>query len=94
MKTINHRKEAYILARTFASQFARIECRLKANLDLAIHHGVKPDINIGEEISRGGFFSIHHASWDTEEPLVAKIILDPIAHPDMAYMEAHFHRSV
>ncbi|CAM4926757.1 unnamed protein product [Rotaria socialis] len=94
MKTINHRKEAYILPRTFAGQFARIECRLKANLDLAIHHGVKPDINIGEEISRGGFFSIHHASWDTEEPLVAKIILDPIAHPDMAYMEAHFHRSV
>ncbi|CAF4942417.1 unnamed protein product, partial [Rotaria sp. Silwood1] len=80
--------------KSYADQFARIECRLVANLDFAKHHGMKPNINIQEELSRGGFFSIHSASWDAEQSLVAKIILDPMAHPDVAYLEAHFHRTV
>ncbi|CAF5005398.1 unnamed protein product, partial [Rotaria sp. Silwood1] len=88
------RKKAYALVRRYADQFARIECRLVANLDFAKHHGMKPNINIQEELSRGGFFSIHSASWDAEQSLVAKIILDPMAHPDVAYLEAHFHRTV
>ncbi|CAF3545594.1 unnamed protein product [Rotaria socialis] len=93
IKTIRHRKQAYALARKFASKFASMECRLVANLDLSEHQGAPPVIE-EKTIGTGGFFFVHPASWGTQERLVVKSLRDPAAHPEHVYMEAHFHRAV
>ena len=92
-KTMEHRKKAHILSRTFSGRFARIECRLIANLDLAKHHGKEPIIS-NETLGQGGFFSVHPASWGMEQELVAKVPRDPVRYPDIGYLEAHFHRTI
>ncbi|CAF1021526.1 unnamed protein product [Adineta ricciae] len=94
LATANVRQQAYRLARFFAPQFARLECLLLANLDLAKHYGRAPRIDLGDTLGRGGFFSVHPASWDTERDLVAKVLLNSSKSPDFAYMEAHFHRTI
>lgn len=93
-RTIEDRQRAYELARSFVSHFARIECRLQANLDLAAHYGSCPVIDQKVVLGIGGFFTIHPASWDNESELVAKKLRDNITNPDFAYIEAHFHRTV
>ena len=92
-KTMAHRKKAHILSRTFSGRFVRIECRLVANLDLAKHQGKEPIIS-NEALGHGGFFSVHPASWNMEQELVAKVPRDPVRYPDVGYLEAHFHRTV
>ncbi|CAF1076441.1 unnamed protein product [Didymodactylos carnosus] len=93
-RTIEDRHRAYELARSYAPNFARIECRLEANLNLATHHGSRPVIDRQEVLGTGGFFTVHPASWDTEHRLVAKILRDHGINQDLAYLEAHFHRTV
>ncbi|CAF1350006.1 unnamed protein product [Didymodactylos carnosus] len=92
-KTKQRREKAYKLSRTFSGRFARIECRLVANLDLAKHHGTEPMIG-SESLGQGGFFIVHPASWGVNQQLVAKIPRDPVTYPDMVYLEAHFHRTI
>ncbi|CAF0811948.1 unnamed protein product [Adineta ricciae] len=92
-KTMQHREKAHQLGRIFSGRFARIECRLIANLDLAKNRGAEPKID-NESLGHGGFFTVHAASWNTELRLAAKILSDPLTYPDMAYLEAHFHRTV
>jgi serine/threonine protein kinase len=93
-RTIEDRHRAYELARSFAPRFARIECRLEANLNLATHHGSRPVIHHQEVLGIGGFFTVHPASWDGENELVAKKLRDYVTNQDFAYLEAHFHRTV
>jgi serine/threonine protein kinase len=93
-RTIGDRQRAYELARSFAPRFARIECRLEANLNLAAHHGSRPVIHHQEVLGTGGFFNVHPASWDGKNELVAKKLRDHITNQDFAYLEAHFHRTV
>jgi hypothetical protein len=57
-KTMEHRKKAHTLSRKFSGRFARIECRLVANLDLAKHHGNDPMID-NKSLGQGGFFIVH-----------------------------------
>lgn len=91
--TMHQRNQAYQLAHSFAAQFARIECQIVANLDLIKQHGTTPKIDYHTRLGHGGFFSIHPASWGSEQNLVAKVILNSMS-PDFAYLEAHFHRAV
>ncbi|UJR11474.1 hypothetical protein I4U23_015653 [Adineta vaga] len=94
LTTMNVRQQAYRLARSFAARFARIECLLSANLDAIKHYGTIPTIDLGTTLAHGGFFSIHPALWDSEQDLVAKVLLQSNRSLDMAYMEAHFHRAI
>lgn len=94
LRTLDQRQAAYGLAREFAPLFARIECCLVANLDLAKHYGspltIQEDITLGT----GGFFTIHPATWDEEQNFVAKKLIHPINDRHISYIEAHFHRTV
>ena len=90
--TIEDRDRAYELTRLFSARFARIECRLQANIDLARHYGSRPIIDKQVILGTGGFFTVHPVVWDDENTLVAKILRDYITDQDFAYMEAHFHR--
>lgn len=91
-RTIEDRARAYELTRLFSARFARIECRLQANIDLAKHYGSHPIIDRQVVLGTGGFFTVHPAVWDNENALVAKILREHITNQDFAYMEAHFHR--
>lgn len=93
LQSIKYRDEAYKLARKYLPQFTRIECQLVANSDLFNHDGIPPVIE-QNTIGMGGFFSVHPTSWGTEQFLVAKKIHDPGRHLNIAYMEAHFHRTI
>ncbi|CAF1173144.1 unnamed protein product [Rotaria sp. Silwood1] len=92
--TMDHRHRAHRLARSFAVEFAQIECLLAANLDLIKHYGTTPTIDFRTLLGNGGFFSVHPASWGSERNLVAKVLLDSTGSFDFAYVEAHFHRTV
>ena len=93
-RTIQERQKAYELARSFVPKFARIECHLEANLNLAAHHGSHPVVKHNEVLGTGGFFTVHPASWDDDRGLVAKRLQDKIKDHNVAYLEAHFHRTV
>ncbi|CAF0736774.1 unnamed protein product [Adineta steineri] len=93
-RTLEHRGHAYELARSFAPQLARIECRSEASLNLAAHHGSSPIIDEQIVLGTGGFFTVHPASWENENELVAKKLRDHITNQDFSYLEAHFHRTI
>lgn len=77
----------------FSGPFAKLECRLWSALELETRGGIRPVI--GEEIGRGGFYSVHAAQWGTQYNLVVKKLLHPTAeNSDMAALEAHYHRVV
>jgi hypothetical protein len=94
LRTLDHRQAAYDLSREFAPLFARIECCLAANLDLAKHHGLPLAIQQDTILGRGGFFTIHPATWGPEQNFVAKKLINPIADRSISCIEAHFHRTV
>lgn len=60
---------------------------------MARHHGNYPLIG-NESLGQGGFFTICPTSWGNDQQLVAKVLRDPVGYPDLAYLEAHFHRTV
>jgi hypothetical protein len=75
----------------FSGPFAKIECQLLAAEELAKRRGVPPII--GEEVARGGFYSVHAVQWDLENNLVVKKLLHLSAkNEQMAALEAHYHR--
>ncbi|CAF1618137.1 unnamed protein product [Didymodactylos carnosus] len=94
LRTLDQRQVAYRLAREFAPLFARIECCLVANVHLAKHHGLPLTIQRGTGLGAGDFFNIYPATWDSEENFIVKELINPIDDRDIAYLEAHFHRTV
>ncbi|CAF1592531.1 unnamed protein product, partial [Adineta ricciae] len=94
LRTMNDREKAYKLAHEFIPAFARIECHLAANLDMATHNGSHPIINRNEVEGEGGYFTVHPASWDNDDQLVAKSLKQHCTDPNFAYLEGHFHRAV
>ena len=92
-RTLKQRDNGYQLARQFAPQFAQIECCLEANINLAAHYGSSPVIDEQVILGTGGFFTVHPASWGNET-LVAKKLRDHITNQDVAFLEAHFHRTI
>lgn len=92
--TVEHRHQIYELARLFAPDFARIECRLEANLNLAAHEGSRPAIDEKVVLSIGEFFTVYPATWNDEKDLVAKRLQNHFTNQNFAYLEAHFHRAV
>ncbi|CAF1150729.1 unnamed protein product [Adineta ricciae] len=91
---MNDREKAYKLAHEFIPVFACIECHLAANLDMTAHNGSHPIINRNEVEGEGGYFTVHPASWDNDDQLVAKSLKQHCADPNFAYLEGHFHRAV
>lgn len=94
VQTLHQREAAYTLAHKFAPIFARIECCLVANLDLAKHDGIPLTVQDDVTLVKGDFFSIHPAAWGAEPNFVAKKLIDPINNENINYIGAHFHRTV
>lgn len=82
------------MTQSFAARFARIECCLQANIDLAHHEGSRPIIDKQVVLGAGGYFTVYPVIWDSENMLVAKILHNHIKDQDFVYMEAHFHRAL
>ena len=92
--TLDQRQKAYDLAREFAPGFARVECCLVAKLDLVKHQGSSLTIQNDIVLGMGGFFTIHPATWGLENNLVVKKLINARENRDIAYIEAHFHRTI
>ena len=92
--TLAQRQTAYDMAREFAPLLARIECCLVANLNSADHRGSTLTIDEHIVLGMGGYFTIHPATWGSEENIVAKKLIRPIEDQEIAFIEAHFHRTV
>ena len=92
--TLDQRQEAYDLAREFAPAFARVECCLVAKLDLVKHQGSSLTIQNDILLGMGGYFTIHPSTWGLENNLVVKKLIHATEDRDVAYIEAHFHRTI
>ena len=77
----------------YSASFARIECQLLAALELAERKGRRPVL--GEQLGRGGFYSVHAAQWGSERDLAVKRLHNPSPeHLEMMTFEVHYHRAV
>jgi len=76
----------------FSGPFAKIECQLLAAIELVKRGGASPII--GEELGRGGFYSVHAAQWGSEDNLaVKKLLRRSDEGGQMVALEAHYHRT-
>ncbi|CAF0832615.1 unnamed protein product [Didymodactylos carnosus] len=89
LKFLPHREKAHNLAELYASQFARIECKLIAAKDFTENKGVLPQIDQSSDWSENILFSLHQAQWGNEKNLVVKRLKTPIG-----YLEAHYHQKI
>jgi serine/threonine protein kinase len=89
----NHQQILHNLIRKFSGSFATIECQLLAAMELSKRNAIVPIL--GEELGRGGFYSVYAVHWGSEDNLAVKKLLDPTAeYVRMAALEAHYHRAV
>jgi len=91
-KHLSNQQACHNIISQFSGSFAKIECQLLAAIELAKRGGTSPII--GEELGRGGFYSVHAGKWDSEDNLAIKKLLDPsLEDVQMVALEAHYHRA-